>query len=906
MKKLKLLILFLFSILSIPLMAQVSTGQEQPFETGIQNLSTQTVTSPTYIVTQGVDGTYGKVTPANLINQTTAGTFSRVNFTGDVSTVNAVNYYVTSTTSKGSVASVAQTVSPDDDQKLYFAQDYISILQPSLVIYPPGSYSGQFAVQVANNSVQQKFYIEIYKTNNLGVPIASGVSGAPVGSLGVQLITTLESGLVSLTGSTLTNITLTGTLTGTLTLNPNERVKYHIAAEKVGTAGGTISMQIFSGTNYNSYYDVPVPVTTDGVVNKVPGLGDTSTDALTFLNTNKSDKANFINIKDLGGIGNGIFDNTTIINNALLTYKEVYFPEGNYLVTSLVNDFGSKITGSGVIVKEITGGNQQLNTGIDRYNYISGQEYLSFVQNKIINRGAATGVNIKVSWSGDSTTAGDGTTSGFTLSELFKESALVKGISNVTSLNRGHSGENTEQWRATRLAGDLAENPDLYIIRWGINDASRGLAAFELSLRTGLETLRASKTQAQMSVILMSPNTTSDTPNGRDEKWYEQVRKIYIQAARDYKCAYIDTYSLWLDSRGAADLYMDNPYADGRAIHPKNVFNTWIVSKVFDLVFPSVFSVKNATNQLVNESSVDRLPVKADLPETYRRGFSINRAFGVPAWSVDGTATTFFNSDGAGYQFNTSINLATPRIFYRSFMNDYLVTPLAWSNEVELWHTGNLTPITGTGTSGQVTFWNGSTSQTGSSGLTWDNTSRQLKVSDGTVNTQIYSTSAFNGGFIGTTTNHPLVLQTNNSGKVTIQTNGDLTVNSFAGTGTRTIVSDADGNLSATATPPDPRPYKVYSALISQTGTSAPVVVNVYENTLGFTPTWTRTSVGTFSASGTFVGNKTQVLFQFSSYTTGNAYTSAANVGSTVTLITASNGALTDGISGYIEIKVYP
>ena len=58
-----------------------------------------------------------------------------------------------------------------------------------------------------------------------------------------------------------------------------------------------------------------------------------------------------------------------------------------------------------------------------------------------------------------------------------------------------------------------------------------------------------------MSIILMSPNSTSDTPNGRDEKWYEQVRKVYIKAARDYKCAFIDTYSLWLDSRCSKYLY---------------------------------------------------------------------------------------------------------------------------------------------------------------------------------------------------------------------------------------------------------------------------------------------------------------------------------------------------------------
>ena len=37
-------------------------------------------------------------------------------------------------------------------------------------------------------------------------------------------------------------------------------------------------------------------------------------------------------------------------------------------------------------------------------------------------------------------------------------------------------------------------------------------------------------------------------------------------------------------------------------------------------------------------------------------------------------------------------------------------------------------PITGTGTSGQVSFWNGTNTQTGDSGLTWDNTNKRLNL----------------------------------------------------------------------------------------------------------------------------------------------------------------------------------
>lgn len=286
----KLILLFL--LLPFLSLAQVSTGQEQEFDYGIKNNSTQTVVTPSYLVTQGIDGTYGKALVSSVVvPSTTAGTFTRVNFTGDQTVLGAGTFYNTNTVNKGTVASVAQSVINNDNEKKYFTQDFISILQPSLILYPPGTYAGQFAVQVTDNLANQKYTIEIYKTNSTGTPIASGVSGAPVGALGVTVITILDSGLLSLQANTLTNITLSGQLISQLTVNANERIRYHISAEKVGTAGANNTMTIFFGNSYNSYYDVPVPVTTDGVANKSAITGVTSTDALNSLNTLKANSS---------------------------------------------------------------------------------------------------------------------------------------------------------------------------------------------------------------------------------------------------------------------------------------------------------------------------------------------------------------------------------------------------------------------------------------------------------------------------------------------------------------------------------------------------------------------------------------------------------------------------------------
>lgn len=232
---------------------------------------------------------------------------------------------------------------------------------------------------------------------------------------------------------------------------------------------------------------------------------------------------------------------------------------------------------------------ESINAGMDNFRTEFGQEYLAHFQNLVLAKSPA-----KIVWSGDSTTDNsDGFVSAdFTLNALYGQLSKIKGVSNFTQLNNGHTGENSTNWKNTFLPLDLAANPDLYIWRWGINDPYFGisLTTFESNLRSGLTTIRASKNQSQLSILLMMPNTVSDEQNGRDEKWLEQIRPIIRKAARDFQCAFIDTYSLWVDSRhGAGGLYMDIvATTPPSCIHPKNVFNTWIVSKIFDFTLPEV------------------------------------------------------------------------------------------------------------------------------------------------------------------------------------------------------------------------------------------------------------------------------------------------------------------------------
>lgn len=270
------------------------------------------------------------------ISTTTAGITQRVYFTADNTTVNAVTYFASSLTGKGSTA----TGSPPalvlaDNTKAYFTKDVISIAQPSATIAYGGTYSGNLTVSATPTPVatQQRFTVEIYRTNNLGTPIASGVSGAPTGDLGVTVLAILDSGIINLTAGSITNVPVSGILTQNVTINTGERIRYHVSAAKIGTGGGNVTFGVYYGSSYNSYYDVPVAITTDAVLNKSTVASVTNTDALNALNTGKQNKF-IINVKDYGATGNGTTDDSSFINAAVAALPAsggvLYFPNGTY------------------------------------------------------------------------------------------------------------------------------------------------------------------------------------------------------------------------------------------------------------------------------------------------------------------------------------------------------------------------------------------------------------------------------------------------------------------------------------------------------------------------------------------------------------------------------------------------
>lgn len=294
-----------------------TSDANKPISTATQTALNAKVTS----VVAGSNIEVNNADPANPIVSafptTTAGVLSRTYFTGDTETLTAGTFYKSNRDGKGTVASVTQTVTVNDNQKDYFAQDLISDPYPIDTTIYAGAYSGVLNGLVNSGSGQQMFTVEIYKTDLDGTPVASGIAGQPVGDLGVQVVAIAESGLIDLPQGQESQFSITAELTDNLSLLTTNRVRYHVSAEKVGTAGGAVDISISYGTDHIAHLDVPVQATTDTVINLTSITGATVGDALEFLNTNNVQSAsNGLNIlsNDVK-IGGALTEETTISSN---------------------------------------------------------------------------------------------------------------------------------------------------------------------------------------------------------------------------------------------------------------------------------------------------------------------------------------------------------------------------------------------------------------------------------------------------------------------------------------------------------------------------------------------------------------------------------------------------------------
>lgn len=294
-----------------------------------------------------------------------------------------------------------------------------------------------------------------------------------------------------------------------------------------------------------------------------------------------------------GADGTGATDNTALLNSLAQQsgLRPIDLVGGTFTSTGLFNPRGRRFV-NGVIQKlDSHGGLIQLNTYADGDDKeFIGAEYLYRVFNRIKQGGFLTAFIY-----GDSTVAtaangGGYAGANFTPDVLMPEFLVrKKGIrNNLSFTNRGVGGTRVAQMNAIPDIDTVGGSTDLFIIKYGINDAQDGFAGFAANLDSKLAEIRANPfgTVQNLSIVLVGPNSTYDPGHGRSSTWYEQLRGIYVAAARKHKCAYFDTYAYMLDVDWTAGEMMDDPFLDGQTVHPTELMQVRIWGKLVDHMFP--------------------------------------------------------------------------------------------------------------------------------------------------------------------------------------------------------------------------------------------------------------------------------------------------------------------------------
>jgi len=387
-----------------------------------------------------------------------------------------------------------------------------------------------------------------------------------------------------------------------------------------------------------------------------------------------------------GGANNTALLETKITQNL---GSEIIIPKGDFYVDSTFTNEGAEIEGVGRLLRNETFGSgtfpRQLNTYADKGLFIGG-EYLHAFLSAI----KAAGTVVKTAVFGDSTVTDAYFTTAYRLSALLEVTAIAKGCPSKMGVdNYGVSGTS---WPNLNAIPYLATDRKLMFIKYGINDGSLVAEATRLSsmaatMRAKLTAIRAATNGgiSSLSIVLIGPNATSDLPNGRDEKWYEQLRAVYVAIAREFQCAYFDTYAFLRDSSKAANRWMDDPvYGDGfgfnRPVHYFDGMQAQIWGRIMDEILAPGAVVAFANNLTYNYGSAHFIPSGALPPSSYAIGTYIVRIFDNANYAVDGTGVLFRNQDGGVIRmmgdrangrvvFDTSSNFNSFHIIHEAVCN---------------------------------------------------------------------------------------------------------------------------------------------------------------------------------------------------------------------------------------------
>jgi hypothetical protein len=294
--------------------------------------------------------------------------------------------------------------------------------------------------------------------------------------------------------------------------------------------------------------------------------------------------------------------------------------------------------------------------------FVFGEEYMQAWTNALRSHRLTPP---KIVHSGDSTTFGDGA-GGFNPRVVTDNFAKSMGV-RIESVTTAVSGQSTVTWDSSLVVQDITNHANMvcYVARWGINDGSAHGNAneYETALRSGLAKLRAHKSVSQLTIILMSPSSVYDPTNNRDYRWFEKINPIIRQAARDYKCVFFDTFAMFRDSKNGAGIWLDDPFGDGRGIHPTAELNAKIYSYLSTILFSSLKGFALELNRFESVHSGVALLTGSEGLSAFPYGVSMHRT--LTGFPQDGAVITFKTPDNVMYQTNVGYitGISTYRVF---------------------------------------------------------------------------------------------------------------------------------------------------------------------------------------------------------------------------------------------------
>ena len=876
-------ILFLL-LCTVSIYGQTSTGQEQSFPYGIVNESLQTITTPTYIGTFGTDGTQGKIPSAYIAK--TASVQDSLNKKLNLPTgfLQGLQLSINADPTKFNIAA-----------GYYVVTDFTNLTQPVVKII---NYAGATGLTPAYLATSNSTYIALDKNQNV-ISSASPFTDAQRRTLAI---------IGNVVHSNRTNINIVNEIKAPIVAVGNQLHDFMKAIGFLNESGNVYSanganLQInksvgdifgmgINASDYLSPHKLTIPAQT----------------ALTFAyrfqnGTQLADTQNINpNIYDVGGISTATPSNKWTIqrinlfqsglsriqpgqtvynsfNDAVVSLPtQPFVTEQNIADNAVFRCYLIVQQGTTNLASAVAGGTAQF-VPVDKFGNIIGNGSVALTYSNIVAALGFTPENLANK--SDSYTASSSTTYASTkaLVDGLATKAPISGSSSYIQ-NQNTSAQSANMWISGNVTANTIKSsvePGNYIDLYGSTSDMTFNSQYG-SPNGGFKFKHSGTTIFSLNADNSATFASSVSAGGNIEIKSGNQLKLYKTDNTDWATISSDPTTTNLNLNGTVKV---QNAAGINAIFPS--VNNATDLGTSSLAFKNGYFGGNVGIGTTSPSTL--LDVNGTISTRVSNGTNVEtKALRLTTNGTDNLGSIRSKNTGGNFQ---DMNFYTTS----DGVNENLVLSLKSNGNVGI----------GTTTDNGIDQLqvNGTISANAAT------TSNQVVVKsqlDGKVSLTGNETVAGNKTLSGTTTLNETIIREGYNLKFPKGVMYQSSVGTNALTDNRTVsFPDASGTVALVETV---RPYKVYTALLSQSGTSAPVAT-VLENTLGGTIVWTRSGIGSYQATLTgsvYTSSKTVVFATIG--LNKNLVINGARVSDSVVSIMAGTGEL-DSTNMSIEIRVY-